>query len=68
MNKKTKEVAKILDENMHKKKPEILSESLSEEQIVHIKEFIKSFNNVEKFLRYPQRKILSFKILGIIQF
>lgn len=50
MNEKTKEIARIVDENLRNKDPQIKSESLSVDQIGHIKDFIKAFNNVEKIL------------------
>ena len=51
MNKKTREIARILDENIHKKRIKIRSELLTTDQLEYLKEFIKSFHKKEKFLR-----------------
>jgi hypothetical protein len=51
MNKKTKEIARILDENIHKKRIKIRSELLASDQLEYLKEFIISIHKKEKYLR-----------------
>jgi hypothetical protein len=51
MNKKTREIARIIDENIHKKRIKIQSDLLASDQLEYSKEFIKSFHKKENFLR-----------------
>lgn len=48
MDKKIKEIARILDENIHKEKIIIKSKSLSRTEIKHLVEFIESIHKREK--------------------
>jgi len=50
MNKKTREIARIIDENIHKKRIKIRSDLLTSDQLEYLKEFIKSFHKKENFL------------------
>jgi hypothetical protein len=49
MNKKTREIARIIDENIHRKRIKIRSD-LNSDQLEYIKGFIKSFHKKENFL------------------
>ena len=41
MNKKTRAIARIIDENIHKKRIKIRSDLLTSDQLEYLKEFIK---------------------------
>jgi hypothetical protein len=49
MNKKTRDIARIIDENIHKKRIKIRSDLLTSNQLEYLKEFIKSFHKKENF-------------------
>lgn len=51
MDARAKEIAKIIDKNIHKKRINVHSKYLNSDQEFLIREFICSVNQKEKFLR-----------------